>query len=66
MWLGSSVGKSARTVCERSWVRVPVGSCSFSSPVTHMQVINNNTPHNGTKYKGKMNFVHFEQLDAQV
>ena len=27
-------GQSARTVCERSWVRVPVGSCAFSSPMT--------------------------------
>ena len=30
-WLS---GRSARTVCERSWVRVPVGPCAFSSPVT--------------------------------
>ena len=27
-------GQSARTVCERPWVRVPVGPCAFSSPVT--------------------------------
>ena len=27
-------GQSVRTVCERSWVRVPVGPCAFSSPVT--------------------------------
>ena len=26
-------GVSARTVCERSWVRVPVGPCAFSSSV---------------------------------
>ena len=26
---------SARTVCERSWVRVPVGPCAFSSFVAH-------------------------------
>ena len=26
-------GQSARTVCERSWVRVSVGPCAFSSPV---------------------------------
>ena len=30
-WLS---GQSARTVCERSWIRVPVGPCAFSSPVT--------------------------------
>ena len=34
VWLGSSVGLSARTVCERSWVRVPVEPCAFSAPVT--------------------------------
>ena len=34
MWLGSSVGLSARTVCERSWVRVPFGPCAFFSPLT--------------------------------
>ena len=26
---------SARTVCDRSWVRVKVGPCAFSSPVTY-------------------------------
>ena len=25
---------SHRGLCERSWVRVPVGPCAFSSPVT--------------------------------
>ena len=30
-WLS---GQSARTVCERSRVRVPVGSCAFFFPVT--------------------------------
>ena len=27
-------GQSAHTMCERSWIRVPVGPCAFSSPVT--------------------------------
>ena len=27
-------GQSAHTMCERSWVRVPIGPCAFSSPVT--------------------------------
>ena len=30
--------QSARTVCARSWVRVPVGPCAFSSSVTHAWV----------------------------
>ena len=29
-------GQNARSVCERSWVRVPVGPCTFSSPVTYI------------------------------
>ena len=33
MWLGSSV-VIVLTVCEKSWVRVPVGPYAFSSPVT--------------------------------
>ena len=32
-WLND---QTARTVCERSWVRVPVGPGAFSSPITVM------------------------------